>query len=156
MTDQTMNEPRQPAADPWGGRSCSLEELADRIGAAIARVVEALRRELAAEAAARGLAEARVEDVDAEVRGWISGLQPGARACFLAVALSDRLQVESPAIVRAIHRGLAWPCPRSLAPLDPAGDSCEPVADAARYDVVGGPGAGGLQPRAGCGDALRE
>jgi hypothetical protein len=155
MTDPTMNERRPPPADPWG-RYCSLEELADRIGAAIARVVEALRRELAAEAAARGLAEVEVEDVDAGVRGWISGLQPGARAYFLAVALSDWLHVESPAIVRAIHHGLAWPCPRSPGPLDPAGDSCEPVADAAGHDVVGGAGAGGLQPRARRGDAVRE
>jgi hypothetical protein len=131
MNDQVMEER-------------SLEELADRIGAVIAWVGAALSD------------EAVDGDVEGRVRGWISGLQPRARANFLAVALSDRYHAEGPSIVQAVRDGLNWPGVRSPAALDPARYSCEPDIDAAEHDVPGRAGAGRVQPGVRYGDALRE
>lgn len=144
MNQPVVNEVQEQPADLWGGRSCTLEELADRIGAVIARVTAGLRRETGE------------QDAEAVVRAWIAGLQPGARARFLAVALSDRYLAEGPAILGAIRDSPAWPGPRSPVALDPSGYSCEPVADAAGHDVMGRAGAGRVQSHAGHGDPLRE
>ena len=145
MNEPVVNEV-QEAVPPWGGRSCSLEELAARIGAVIARVTAGLRRETAA----------GEQEAEAVVRAWIARLQPGARARFLAVALSHRYLAEVPMIIRAIRDSRSWAGPRSPVALDPARYSCEPVADAAGHDVVGRAGAGRVQPGAGHGDRLRE
>lgn len=131
----------------------SLEEQADRIGAVIAWLVAALCCEVAGRGGDLDLGAG--EEV---VRGWISGLEPGARAHFLALALSDCCYAEGPPIVRAIGEGLAWPGvdARSRAALDPAPGPCEPVPHAAGHSVRRVPGAGRVQPCAGRGDAVRD
>lgn len=135
MHDHMVNEPPERPADPWAGRLCSLEELAERIASAIAGVAEELRLEVAAEGAELDLAV-----IEAVVRGWIAGLEPRARAHFLTVALSGRAPAECPAIARAIRDGRLWPAADSS--LDPSCDACEAGADAARHDVPRRAGAG--------------
>lgn len=143
--NEAMRECPKRSADPLGAGACSLEELADRIGGAIAWVVVALRREVAEETLELDPAVA-----EAVVRNWLAGLDPDARAHFLRMALSDRCYAECPLIVRAILEGLTWPAAgaRSGGALDPGRCSCDAAACAshpAEHGVRRLAGAGRVQ-----------
>jgi hypothetical protein len=153
MTDHTDHDEMlaERPTGPSDDGACSLEELAERIGAVIAWVGAALRCE-----AAGAVVELDDEVAEALVRGWISGLEPGARAQFLALVLSDRCFAERARIVRAIREGLMWPDAGPPVALDPSRYSCESVRHAPAHDAPGLAGAGRVQPLSGPGDALRE
>lgn len=125
--NEAMRERPERSADLLGADACSLEDLADRIGGAIAWVVAALRREVAEEDL-----ELDPQVAEGVVRNWLSGLDPDARAHFLMMALSDRYYAECPVIVRAILEGLPWPGAgaRSWGALDPGRCSCDAAAHA--------------------------
>ncbi len=80
--------------------ACSLEQLADRIGEAITRMMAVLEQ---------GGVDIDGNAAEGVVRCWISRLEPEARAQFLTLVLSQRGHRHSARIGRAILRGEAWP-----------------------------------------------